>query len=439
MEVIKLNKIKYYNSVDIKKEHPKIFYKCTTLRAIIDMQDLKENEYCFAYIKDKKWISSNKTYFKAKLLLTVDCFNKLLDNINVKKKVDVDSSDDEADTDNEDESSDDEIDNAPNILHLKDSEKFVDNKGAILEIEARGTRECKNCYFSVYDISKRFKMPQLQKTITQGNTGYKCNTDYKYFIIGACSINKKTKNSNKKLFLTYKGLLRLLMCSKSDTVTQYVEWATNTLFTAQLGTKEQKQILINKLGATPDVVKSLTKTSISTIPCVYVFVLGTVKELRKSMNIHKKYTDDLYVCKSGRTDNLGRRTEEHKKTFEDIKGSTLCLKYYCYIDPTYVSQAESHMISFYKKINVMFEYKNHKELIIVDKKTLDNTIKRELDLLNTSYSGMVSNVNDTIKQLQHEMEIMKLQHKCEMNEKDKMIAEKELRLLKQYSTQDDAD
>lgn len=86
MDTIKLDGIKYHISTDIKKKYPKIFKKCITIRAIIDIQDLEEDDYCFAYIKNNKWIESNKSYPRAKLLLTTECFNNLLKKSEQKKR-----------------------------------------------------------------------------------------------------------------------------------------------------------------------------------------------------------------------------------------------------------------------------------------------------------------------------------------------------------------
>lgn len=113
MKKIQLNDTDYYNTIDIKKIKPKIFYKCLTIRAIISIQDLKKNDYCFAYIKKKKWILSDSSYPRARLLLTVDCYEQLLNNLEDTKKnviIKQDTNDDEL-SDNEssdNESSDDD-------------------------------------------------------------------------------------------------------------------------------------------------------------------------------------------------------------------------------------------------------------------------------------------------------------------------------------------
>lgn len=74
--------------------------------------------------------------------------------------------------------------------------------------------------------------------------------------------------------------------------------STQILYTHQFGTIEKKQKLASKLlGVHADACKEVFNKSASSIPCVYLFTLGTVKELRGSMAILDKYSDDLIICK----------------------------------------------------------------------------------------------------------------------------------------------
>jgi hypothetical protein len=66
------------------------------------------------------------------------------------------------------------------------------------------------------------------------------------------------------------------------------------------------------------VIKEVFSKDANTLPCVYLFSLGYVKDLRKSMTI---------VCKYGFTKELARRTSEHITNFTKIKGCDLKLKY----------------------------------------------------------------------------------------------------------------
>jgi hypothetical protein len=57
-----------------------------------------------------------------------------------------------------------------------------------------------------------------------------------------------------------------------------------------------------------------------------------IKELRKSMNIDDKYTNDVIVAKSGFTKYLSRKTNEHIIKYSKISTVNLKLEPYFYID-----------------------------------------------------------------------------------------------------------
>ena len=103
------------------------------------------------------------------------------------------------------------------------------------------------------------------------------------------------------MYLTYNGILRVLFASLSDKVDNFVRWVTKTLFTAQLGTFEAKQELSSKLlGVHALTIKEVFNTSSTNVSCVYLFTIGTVKDLKGSMSIDKKYKDDMVICKYGK-------------------------------------------------------------------------------------------------------------------------------------------
>jgi hypothetical protein len=94
----------------------------------------------------------------------------------------------------------------PEILELEDEEKFKDIAGNILEIEVRGERNSKNCYFRVKDVSRTFDMPRLQTVLTNKEGEYEREEHYKCFI----------KNNRKTLYLTYEGMMKVIYCSRPN-------------------------------------------------------------------------------------------------------------------------------------------------------------------------------------------------------------------------------
>jgi hypothetical protein len=47
----------------------------------------------------------------------------------------------------------------------------------------------------------------------------------------------------KGIFITYKGMLQSLFSSQRGNADKFVDWATETLFTVQMGTADQKETL----------------------------------------------------------------------------------------------------------------------------------------------------------------------------------------------------
>ena len=48
------------------------------------------------------------------------------------------------------------------------------------------------------------------------------------------------------------------------------------------------------IGSSPLAIKEVFNTFANSLPCVYLFQIGTMKSLRKTMKIDKKYDDSDY-------------------------------------------------------------------------------------------------------------------------------------------------
>jgi hypothetical protein len=310
------------------------------------------------------------------------------------------------------------IEKAPDIIILDDEEKFKGDDGNVLEIETRGVRDHKGIYFKVNDVASAFEMKSLYKTLIdqRNEITYESDTDYKYFNCSTFAINVNGANKKttikKELFLTYIGIIRVLFVSRSKNAKNFINWMSETLFTAQMGTKEQKQELSSKLlGVSANAVKEVFKTSATTIPCVYLFTLNTVKALRQTMNIDNKYTDDMVVCKYGFTADLPRRAGEHMKTYGSIKNADLKMKYHSYVDPMYISDAECDIRDFFTALGICFEYKTHNELVII-KPDLWKTVENQYKQISNAYAG---HIKDTLKELEDLKKLNKLNEEIHKN------------------------
>jgi hypothetical protein len=414
LEIVTIGDIEYYNATELHKSDPNFFYGCANnTRNIITKKNIKTKDIKWAYIKSDEWVISKKSYAKAKLLLTKEwvCDNVPMFAKNNKVKY--------------------EIDPAPELLILDDAEKLTDCDGNVMEIETRGERDVDKCYFRVKDVSKCFEIKNLSKTILNKDRGYSKNVHYKYFTSKE-SINGEKIKVNKRLYFTYNGLIRCLYVSRNKHADKFTKWASRILFTVQMGSKEQKEELSSKLlGVSARAVKEVFKTSSTTIPCVYLFSLGTAKRLRVKMKIDSKYTDDMIVCKYGFTKDLPRRTAEHIKEYGKIKKVDLKLKYHSYIDPQYCSDAEADIRGFFEALDIGFGYKKYDELVII-KPSLFKTVENQYKQLSNAYVGhvkeLIVKVEDLKKELVlkdalHENELLVKDNKINMLSKDLEIAE----------------
>uniref|UniRef100_A0A6G6ADZ3 Uncharacterized protein n=1 Tax=Borely moumouvirus TaxID=2712067 RepID=A0A6G6ADZ3_9VIRU len=394
LEKIKIKGTDYYFGNDITQLNLPGLKKYTNGRRLVEDQGISEKNYMFVRHNGKLWTkSSDKSCKYDKIIIKVDYVEK---NIFPKEsKKDNDNKD--YDNDSDDEVNDITI--APGIIKLTKKEKMKDNSGNIIEIEVRGTRDHDNCYFRVSDVAVGFGMKDLHATIIHTNRGYKDVIHYRYFYIdkntGNDQKNKKVKSKkplSKKLFLTYLGLLKVLFVSRNKTVGNFLNWATKILFTAHLGTQDQKNELSSKLmGISANIVKEVFSTTSSTLPTIYLFSIGKVKDLRVSLKIDKKYNDDDIVCKAGETIDLTRRINEHNSTYGKLPGANLCLKWYNYIDPQYTTKAETELFMFLDKLGHKLNHSKYDELIIFPKdKKAGNFIIDQYR--NTSFNRLIETI-----------------------------------------------
>jgi hypothetical protein len=327
----------------------------------------------------------------------------------------------------------DNIESAPEILILDDNEKFKDDDGNIINIETRGYRKIDGIYFKVKDVMTCFEMVNLNKHLFDNKSAFTEIIHYKYFNCKKVRKDpKKQRTIKKELYLTYEGILRVLFASHSSKVKTFIKWATETLFTIQLGTIKNKEELISTiLGVNAKVIKEVFNTSTNTLPCIYLFTLGTVKELRLTMNINDCIADDSIVAKYGFTKDLSRRTGEHISTYGKITNCDLKLKFHSYIDPQFISSGENDIKLFFDALKIKLDYENNDELVIIPK-NLIILVEKQYQQIGKNYMGHISELITKIKELEDKYEKLSLTHQIELqnvkfqNEIQKEKYEKEL-------------
>ena len=121
-------------------------------------------------------------------------------------------------------------------LELEPHEKFHDTDGEILEIETRGRRHVDEIFFRVRDVMKVFDMPSLSHSLRDKTALYERGLHFTTFTVVNCVDHNKnnTKKPVKSLFLTYHGLMRVLIVSRNKNAEKFSRWAITKLFAMQL-------------------------------------------------------------------------------------------------------------------------------------------------------------------------------------------------------------
>jgi hypothetical protein len=444
---INLNNKLYYSADELHKYDMAFFagvYK--NIRNIIKNKNLSIDNYKYAYINKKgEWIESKESYARAKLLLESDWVennvpkvivakkqeNKIEGKLVIKKQKNntiIMKETKLEETKLEEININDlyDIVPAPEVLELEDNEKFKDMNGKVLNIMVRGERHHMKCYFNVKDISKEFEMNKLYDTLIDKRIidGYQEDEHYKYFSVEISAPGGKIV-SKKELYLTYEGMIRLLYVSKSPNAKYFRTWATEKLFTIQMGSSEQKEVMVSDiLGVSIKAIKEVFNKNIATIPSIYLFSLNTVKNLRTSFNISEQYTDDMIVCKYGCTKDIEQRTKEHQAKYGKIKGVNLGLMMFSYIDPQYIFEAETSVASFLN--SYQYKYEQYNELVIINPKQMKQ-IKQQFDMVQNAYAGHCKELIIKIKELENYYKVIEEKHKNELQQekhKNELIIEK---------------
>jgi hypothetical protein len=171
------------------------------------------------------------------------------------------------------------------------------------------------------------------------------------------------------------------------------------------------------------------KVSRNMLPCIYLFTLNTVRELRTSMNIDKIYPDDAIVAKYGFTKDLSKRTSEDINKYSKIKNVNLKLKNCSYIDPQYILDAEIDITNFMVGLKIKLDFENEDKLVIISTELI-KIIERQYQIIGQNYIGHISEIIIKIKELEdnnnkqllkHELELLNSKHELEsLNSKYKL-------------------
>lgn len=409
----------YYNSKDLAVYNPVFYIGCKTKqRKIIEKKNIPTEEYIYANLKSGDWNISSAECKKAQLLLSVSW----VDTYFFRKER-------ETNTGEVKEIAEPEIKEAPELLLLDEEEKFRDAEGNVVEIETRGERTDTKIFFRVKDVMVAFEMPSLDCTLRNEITEYKKEIHYQHFFIRVKQQLILSDTIKKELYLTYKGLLRVLFVSNAGNAKKFQDWAEHKLFTIQMGTNEAKiEVGTAMLKITPATFKSVFSKHSKKLPCIYLIKLGTAEQLRETFQIDASISDEKCVYKYGFTDDLRRRIGEHERKYGKMPGVKIDLTSFQMIDPQYTSEAEAEITEASNAYELKLKTEGHKELIVVNETQIKH-LKKTYGRIGKEFEGHTAELKEDIvklkeeiKDLTNELKTKELQFELQLQ---KEISEKE--------------
>jgi hypothetical protein len=266
----------YYSANELKAFDSLFFKGCgTSIRGIVKKHDIPDTDHLYAMkLEDNPLVMTSKV-LKAKLFLSEEWAKTNLPSLNSNCVY--------------------KYDPLPPLIELHDFEKFMDDEGNLYNVETRGERSEDKVFFKAKDVARVFDMKKLiTTTLFNKERGYSTPLHYKTFVISEPIIDGFIPNRNKDgrtIFLTYTGLLKVIYTSRGNPIVErFRKWATKVVYIAHLGTQEQREQLSKQIkgGADPESVKNVLKCSATSTPCIYLFCLGGVKELKENKEFSQR-------------------------------------------------------------------------------------------------------------------------------------------------------
>ena len=406
----------YYNMKDLYEYKPEYFYGCTVKkRLIIKKRNIPSSEYVYAnYLaKTKEWNLSDEVCKKAQLLFTKSWVDASFFNLNSGASVLLETRENVNNDNIQEPVQEEVVEVAPAILELEDFEKFRDCDGNIVDIEVRGKKNRNEIYFKVNDVSNAFEIPRLQDILLKTDTCYKINKHYKFYI----SVNPTIRGIDtiiKKLYLTYKGLLRVLFACNAGNAEKFQDWAEDKLFTIQMGSPEKKEKLGTKiLNVNVENYRAVFGKYSQGFPCIYLLSLGKVGALRETFKINASVDDNSIVYKYGFTCDIKRRLGEHNKDYGNIPNVTIDLELFNYIDLKHTSEAETDIRDIFESYDTTLDITGRRELVALNTKQFDR-VKKEYTRTGREFAGATKELQDEVAQLKAEIVEIKLKYQLEI-------------------------
>jgi hypothetical protein len=396
--VVTLNNAKYFSATKLKKYDPAFFVDTgKTIRNIINIRSIPATELLYATQSRRygwKVSTGSKISTRAKLMLSESWVQANIIQKPAEEKYDCPM--------------------APPILVLQGNERFQDTNDNYVDIETRGERDVNKVIFLGNDVSNAFNMPKLLDDIVKSNV-YKEKEDYVFFLSQKQRLGGV--GTRRRIFVTYEGMMKILYASRSAGAKAFRSWSTKMIFTAHMGSDEQKKELATNLIGQPIAIARAVLKTCPKISCVYRIALGIAKDLRKIMNLPASIPDGYIIIKYGLTNDLDRRMSEHSRTYKFTK---LGLMNFAHIDTQFLAPAEADLKALFAEIEVPIKYKTHTELVAVDPKH-ENHIKKQYGYISTEYGGPITCMTNQINQINNKMTLQAERHVWALRDKDREI------------------
>ena len=216
-------------------------------------------------------------------------------------------------------------------------------------------------------------------------------------------------------------MLKVLFSSRTGCADTFVEWATETLFTAQMGTQVSQDALAARLlRVDARAVNQLFRCTIEKTPCLYLIeIIGNARTLLPDVNLAdysgSGNSNDCKLYKYGYTDNLPRRMSEHEAEYRKEFKADVNLVSFAIIDPKFLSEAETR-IKYNLRHNSV-KYTNRRgqslvELVVIHKNELVNCTEY-FSFIQKSFIGQYADLTETIVRLKGELTALCERHRVE--------------------------
>lgn len=304
------------------------------------------------------------------------------------------------------------IKQAPAIIDDNGFCFFKDGNGVEYNVEMRGERTKDGIYFKGKDLQSLFEMPSLCKNVADQTNSFIKEVHYQWYAPAGTDII-----NNKELFVTYKGLKKIINNASIGRAKEFSDWIDDIVFASVCGTKEQRIDASSKiLDVGAKCLQSFMNKSASDVSCLYLIDI-------------KRRVDDKNVYKYGFTKNLKRRFKEHVAKY----GDNISLETFCLIPMKNLSDAETELkncISDYIQTHV--EFITDEELLFLCKEAQKN-IKYVFNNISCRYCGDLDSIKlqyeSIIKEKDYEIAIIKKEAELKLIAKDNQLLQKDLQIV----------